>query len=148
MDGHRRRTRGCSRCTCTPTFTQSPKIYSMGWKFPEIPRPRPVLVHLHYLEHFGASVHTYSKYTKLHSRTKRYAPHLVGGRRMEEMVGYFKNKLKNEKDIKFLNFSKTMFIMFLIYFQSMKYCHFKRSHKISTKDLCIVTPLYCVAISL
>ena len=26
----------------------------MGWKFPEIPRPRPV-VHLHYLEHFGAS---------------------------------------------------------------------------------------------
>ena len=27
---HRRRTRGCSRCTCTPTFTQSPKIYSMG----------------------------------------------------------------------------------------------------------------------
>ena len=26
----------------------------MGWKFPEIPRPHPV-VHLHYLEHFGAS---------------------------------------------------------------------------------------------
>ena len=26
----------------------------MGWKFPEIPRPRPI-VHLHYLEHFGAS---------------------------------------------------------------------------------------------
>ena len=24
----------------------------MGWKFPEIPRP---IVHLHYLEHFGAS---------------------------------------------------------------------------------------------
>ena len=24
---HRRRTRGCSRCTCTPTFTQSPKFY-------------------------------------------------------------------------------------------------------------------------
>ena len=28
----------------------------MGWKFPEIPRPRPI-VHLHYLEHFGASEH-------------------------------------------------------------------------------------------
>ena len=28
----------------------------MGWKFPEIPRPHPV-VHLHYLEHFGASVY-------------------------------------------------------------------------------------------
>ena len=28
----------------------------MGWKFPEIPRPHSV-VHLHYLEHFGASVH-------------------------------------------------------------------------------------------
>ena len=41
-NGHRRRTRGCSRCTCTPTFTQSPKIYSIGWKFPEIPCPRPV----------------------------------------------------------------------------------------------------------
>ena len=27
----------------------------MGWKFPEIPRPRPI-VHMHYLEHFGASV--------------------------------------------------------------------------------------------
>ena len=26
----------------------------MGWKFPEIPRPCPV-VHLHYLENFGAS---------------------------------------------------------------------------------------------
>ena len=26
---HRRRTRGCSRCTCTPTFTQSPKFYSI-----------------------------------------------------------------------------------------------------------------------
>ena len=26
----------------------------MGWKFPEIPRPHPI-VHLHYLEHFGAS---------------------------------------------------------------------------------------------
>ena len=26
----------------------------MGWKFPEIPSPRPI-VHLHYLEHFGAS---------------------------------------------------------------------------------------------
>ena len=26
---HRRRTRGCSRCTCTPTFTQSPKIYNI-----------------------------------------------------------------------------------------------------------------------
>ena len=26
----------------------------MGWKFPEIPRPRSV-VRLHYLEHFGAS---------------------------------------------------------------------------------------------
>ena len=26
----------------------------MGWKFPEIPRPHFV-VHLHYLEHFGAS---------------------------------------------------------------------------------------------
>ena len=26
----------------------------MGWKFPEIPRPHSV-VHLHYLEHFGAS---------------------------------------------------------------------------------------------
>ena len=24
---HRRRTRGCSRCTCTPTFIQSPKFY-------------------------------------------------------------------------------------------------------------------------
>ena len=54
---HRRRTRGCNRCTCTPTFTKSPKIYDMGWKIPEIPRPRPVLVHLHYLEHFGASVY-------------------------------------------------------------------------------------------
>ena len=29
----------------------------MGWKFPEIPRPHPV-VHLHYLEHFGASDHS------------------------------------------------------------------------------------------
>ena len=28
----------------------------MVWKFPEIPRPRSV-VHLHYLEHFGASVY-------------------------------------------------------------------------------------------
>ena len=28
----------------------------MGWKFPEIPHLRPV-VHLHYLEHFGASYH-------------------------------------------------------------------------------------------
>ena len=28
----------------------------MGWKFSEIPRPRPV-VHLHYLEHFGASAY-------------------------------------------------------------------------------------------
>ena len=30
--------------------------YKMGWKFPEIPRPRPV-VHLHHLEHIGASVY-------------------------------------------------------------------------------------------
>ena len=30
----------------------------MGWKFPEIPRPRPI-VHLHYLGHFGASVNQY-----------------------------------------------------------------------------------------
>ena len=28
----------------------------MGGKFPEIPRPRPI-VPLHYLEHFGASVY-------------------------------------------------------------------------------------------
>ena len=35
----------------------------MGWKFPEIPRPHSV-VHLHYLEHFGASeyVDTWSMY--------------------------------------------------------------------------------------
>ena len=37
----------------------TPKIYSIKWgenspKFPKIPRPHPV-VHLHYLEHFGAS---------------------------------------------------------------------------------------------
>ena len=38
---------------------------------------------------------TTSIHTKLHSRTKRYAPHFVVCRRMEEMVGYFKNKLKN-----------------------------------------------------
>ena len=31
----------------------------MGWKFPEIPRPRP-MVHLHYLEHFGASVYIFN----------------------------------------------------------------------------------------
>ena len=30
QNNHRRRTRGCSRCTCTPTITQSPKIYSIG----------------------------------------------------------------------------------------------------------------------
>ena len=33
----------------------------MGWKFPEIPRPRPI-VHLHYLEHFGASDHEAGKH--------------------------------------------------------------------------------------
>ena len=32
----------------------------MGWKFPKIPRPHSV-VHLHYLEHFGASGHNISK---------------------------------------------------------------------------------------
>ena len=35
----------------------------MGWKFPEIPRPYPV-VHLHYLEHFGASVDEYVRMKK------------------------------------------------------------------------------------
>ena len=29
-------------------------LYKMRWQFPEIPRPRPI-VHLHYLENFGAS---------------------------------------------------------------------------------------------
>ena len=29
LNMHRRRTRGCSRCT--PTFTQSPKVYSIKW---------------------------------------------------------------------------------------------------------------------
>ena len=38
----------------------------MGWKFPEIPRPRSV-VHLHYLEHFGASANE-SSYTAVYNK--------------------------------------------------------------------------------
>ena len=34
----------------------------MGWKFPEIPRPHPV-VHLHYLAHFGASSNKFFFFT-------------------------------------------------------------------------------------
>ena len=39
----------------------------MGWKFPEIPRPAMYIVHLHYLEHFGASGHNHRHLQEVHS---------------------------------------------------------------------------------
>ena len=43
---------------CAPPLLHNPRnfIVKMGWKYPEIPSLHPV-VHLHYLEHFGASVY-------------------------------------------------------------------------------------------
>ena len=38
---HRCQTSGCSRCTCTPTFTPSPKVYRIKWgqNSPKFPAP-------------------------------------------------------------------------------------------------------------
>ena len=48
---------GAAGARAPPLLPNPRKFIVMGSKFPEIPRPRPVLVHLHYLEHFGASGH-------------------------------------------------------------------------------------------